>query len=202
MTACEAFGCNEMFPSARYEVPSTVPPEYANLQSGVRMRNRIRSVLDPSRMNLDEEGRGTTGGETPASPGRYGGDGDEVRWEPSSDEPEDSAWGAEPEGWRLSMQRPPPEAVLSDFYGSIEAEDAAAGAAPTAGARGGASEADAAASRAQVPRGYAAPVPGTERQMPTIPGAQPSADAAAAAAASEAAAQDRRNTFAGLSGRG
>jgi hypothetical protein len=117
MSACDAVGCNTMFPSARYDVASTVSAEYADLQSAVPMINRVRSVLDPNRMDLTDFDAGRTSG---PDAGRYAGNGDEVRWEPSSDEPAESAWGSEPVGWQVQLQRPPEEQVLASVNGVVD----------------------------------------------------------------------------------
>ena len=133
MTACEAVGCNPLFPSARYDVPSSTRRDerYADLQSGVPPDTRVRSVIDATRIDFGEDGgsSGAAAGTPATSTGgaRYEGDGNEVRWQPSEDEPQESTWGAEPEGWRVQLQQPDVEPVLRDFYAQGETDASPAG---------------------------------------------------------------------------
>ena len=50
-----------------------------------------------------------------------------MRWQPSEDEPQESTWGAEPEGWRVQLQQPDVEPVLRDFYAQGETDASPAG---------------------------------------------------------------------------
>ena len=125
MTACQAFGCNPLFPSARYTVPTNVNAAYADLQAGVQTPNRMRSVLNGSRADADDDDDSVSPAAPPTTPSGgafYSGDGTtEVRFEPSDDEPPESTWGNEPAGWRLQLTRPQRESsVLDQFLSDAE----------------------------------------------------------------------------------
>lgn len=112
MTSCEAFGCNPLFPSARYNNPEseTLGHAYAELSSGVRTPPKRADILDATHPN-GGGGGGSDSGYSSAYDGGRGG----VYVGVGDGEPSDVEWGAEPDGWQEQLVRPRQEAVLADF---------------------------------------------------------------------------------------
>ena len=101
MSACEAFGCNPLFPSARYENSVRDSAEaYRDLATGVPAPQRPSTLLDAATLATTPR-RDTT----PA----------QAQWQAGPDEPPESVWGDEPDGWKVQYKRPESETVTDEL---------------------------------------------------------------------------------------